>query len=147
MQCLLLPVQKSIFNNTKFAIFGDKYLSQDLIVILRNITQLCQVRQRRRWRAAWWRPSRDRLLAFMNAHTAITRHSPNFALMLSQRRRRRASIRTTLGQCLMFAGLRSQLISNFTADQQTLSQLISKLESLTQCQPDGGPPFTTLGRH
>ena len=39
-------VQKSIFNNTKFAIFGDKYLSQDLIVILRNITQLCQVRQR-----------------------------------------------------------------------------------------------------
>ena len=39
-------VQKSNFNNTKFAIFGDKYLSQDLIVILRNITQLCQVRQR-----------------------------------------------------------------------------------------------------
>ena len=39
-------VQKSIFNNTKFAIFGDKYLSQDLIVILCNITQLCQVRQR-----------------------------------------------------------------------------------------------------
>ena len=39
-------VQKSIFNNTKFAIFGDKYLSQDLIVILRNLTQLCQVRQR-----------------------------------------------------------------------------------------------------
>ena len=40
-------VQKSIFNNTKFAIFGDKYFSQDLInVILRNITQLCQVRQR-----------------------------------------------------------------------------------------------------
>ena len=39
-------VQKSIFNNTKLAIFGDKYLSQELIVILRNITQLCQVRQR-----------------------------------------------------------------------------------------------------
>ena len=40
-------VQKSIFNNTKFAIFGDKYLSQDLInVTLGNITQLCQVRQR-----------------------------------------------------------------------------------------------------
>ena len=39
-------VQKSNFNNTKFAIFGDKYLSQDLIVILRNITLLCQVRQR-----------------------------------------------------------------------------------------------------
>ena len=39
-------VQKSNFNNTKFAIFGDKYLSQDLIVILRNITRLCQVRQR-----------------------------------------------------------------------------------------------------
>ena len=38
--------QKSIFSNTKFDIFGDKYLSQDLIVILRNITQLCQVRQR-----------------------------------------------------------------------------------------------------
>ena len=30
-------VQKSNFNNTKFAIFEDKYLSQDLIVILRNI--------------------------------------------------------------------------------------------------------------
>ena len=39
-------VQKSNFDNTKFAIFGDKYLSQDLIVILRNITRLCQVRQR-----------------------------------------------------------------------------------------------------
>ena len=39
-------VQKSNFNNAKFAIFGDKYLSQDLIVILRNITGLCQVRQR-----------------------------------------------------------------------------------------------------
>ena len=39
-------VQKSNFNNTEFAIFGDKYLSQDLIVILRNITRLCQVRQR-----------------------------------------------------------------------------------------------------
>ena len=38
--------KKSIFNNTKFAIFEYKYLSQDLIVILRNITQLCQVRQR-----------------------------------------------------------------------------------------------------
>ena len=47
-------VQKSIFNNTEFAIFGDEYLSQDLInVILRNITQLCQVRQRG--------PYRDRL--------------------------------------------------------------------------------------
>ena len=39
-------VQKFIFNNAKFAIFGDKYLSQNLIVILRNTTQLCQVRQR-----------------------------------------------------------------------------------------------------
>ena len=39
-------VQKSNLNNTKFAIFGDKYLNQDLIVILRNITRLCQVRQR-----------------------------------------------------------------------------------------------------
>ena len=39
-------VQKSNFNNTKFAIFGNKYLGQDLIVILRNITRLCQVRQR-----------------------------------------------------------------------------------------------------
>ena len=39
-------VQKFIFNNKKFAIFEDKYLSQDLIVIFRNITQLCQVRQR-----------------------------------------------------------------------------------------------------
>ena len=34
------------YNNTKFAIFEDKYLSQDLIVILLNITPLCQVRQR-----------------------------------------------------------------------------------------------------
>ena len=32
-------VQKSNFNDTKFALFGDKYLSQDLIVILRNITR------------------------------------------------------------------------------------------------------------
>ena len=39
-------VEKTNFNNTKFAIFGDQYLSQDLIVILRNITGLCQVRQR-----------------------------------------------------------------------------------------------------
>ena len=39
-------VQKSNYNNTKFAIFGEKYLSQDLIVILGNITRLCQVRQR-----------------------------------------------------------------------------------------------------
>ena len=31
-----------MFNNTKFAIFGDNNLSQDLIVILRNITQLYQ---------------------------------------------------------------------------------------------------------
>ena len=46
VQCLLLPSPKTIFKNTKFAIFGDKYLSQDLIVILPNITQLCQVRQR-----------------------------------------------------------------------------------------------------
>ena len=45
--------------------------------------------------------------------------------MLCRRRRRRASIRTTLGQCLVSAGLRSQLIS--------------KLESLTQCKPDSGP--------
>ena len=39
-------VQKYNFNNTKFAIFGDEYLSQDLIVILRNLTGLCQERQR-----------------------------------------------------------------------------------------------------
>ena len=64
-------------------------------------------------------PSRDRLLSFMNTHQAITRHWPNVVLMLCRRRRRRATIRTTLGQCLVFAGLPSQLIS--------------KLESLTQC--------------
>ena len=41
--------QKSIFNDTKFDIFGDKCLSQDLIFILGNIgptLQLCQERQR-----------------------------------------------------------------------------------------------------
>ena len=65
-------VQKSIFDNTKLAIFGDKYLSQDLIVILRNITQLRQVRQRGVGEGG--EPSRDRLLAFMNTHPAITRH-------------------------------------------------------------------------
>ena len=43
---LYCRVQKSNFKHTKFAIFGDKYFSQDLIVILRNITRLCQVRQR-----------------------------------------------------------------------------------------------------
>ena len=53
-------VQKSIFNNTKLAIFGDK----DLIVILPNITQLCQVRQR--GVAEGGEPSRDRLLSFTN---------------------------------------------------------------------------------
>ena len=56
----------------KFAIFGDKYLSQDLVVILRNITQLCQVRQRGVGKGGY--PSRDRLLAFMNTYPAITRH-------------------------------------------------------------------------
>ena len=57
-------VKKSIFNNKKFAIFGDKYLSQDLIVILRNITQLCQVRQRGVGEGG--EPFRDRLLSFTN---------------------------------------------------------------------------------
>ena len=57
-------VQKSIINNTKFAIFGDKYLSQDTIVILPNITQLCQVRQRGVGEGD--EPSRDRLLSFTN---------------------------------------------------------------------------------
>ena len=33
-----------IIQNLQF--FGDKYLSQDLIVIFRNIPRLCQVRQR-----------------------------------------------------------------------------------------------------
>ena len=33
-------VQKSSYNNTKFAILGDKYLSQGLIAILRKITQV-----------------------------------------------------------------------------------------------------------
>ena len=59
-------VQKSIFNNTKFAIFGDKYLSQDLIVILRNITQLCQVRQRGVGEGG--EPSRDNLLQTAVVH-------------------------------------------------------------------------------
>ena len=48
------------------AIFGDKYLSQELIVILRNITQLCQVRQRGVGEGG--EPSRHRLLAFINTH-------------------------------------------------------------------------------
>ena len=61
---LYCQVQKSIFNNTKFAIFGDKYLSQDLIVILPNITQLSQVRQRGVGEGG--EPSRDRLLSFTN---------------------------------------------------------------------------------
>ena len=65
-------VQKSILINTKFAIFGDKYLSQDLIVILRNITQLRQVRKR--GVGEYGEPFRDRLLALMNTHPAITRH-------------------------------------------------------------------------
>ena len=53
-------------------LFGDKYLSQDLIVISRNITQLCQVRQRGVGEGG--EPSLDRLLAFMNTYPAITRH-------------------------------------------------------------------------
>ena len=53
-------VLKSIFNKKNFAIFGDKYLSQDLIVILHNITQLCQVRQRGVGEGG------DRLLSFTN---------------------------------------------------------------------------------
>ena len=32
--------KKSIYNNTKFDSFGDKYLSQGLIAILRKITQV-----------------------------------------------------------------------------------------------------------
>ena len=50
--------------NTTFAIFGDKYLSQDLIVILRNITQLCQV-DREGGGGEGGLPSRDRLLSFI----------------------------------------------------------------------------------
>ena len=65
-------VQKSIFNDTTLAIFLDKYLSQDLIVILRNITQLCQVRQRGVGEGG--EPSRNRLLSFIKTHRAITRH-------------------------------------------------------------------------
>ena len=110
-------VSEGDYCNTKFAFFGHKYLSQDLIVILPNITQLCQVSQRGVGEGG--QPSRDRLRTFMNTHPAITRHWPNVVLMLCRRWRRQASIRTTLGQCLVFAGLRSQLIS--------------KLESLTQC--------------
>ena len=49
-------------------------------------------------------PSLDRLLAFMNTYPAITRHWPNVVLMLCRRQRRRASIRTTLGQCLCLLG-------------------------------------------
>ena len=33
-------VRKSIYNDKKFDIFGDKYLSQGLIAILRKITQV-----------------------------------------------------------------------------------------------------------
>ena len=65
------PGQKSILNNTKFAIFGDKYLSRDLIiVILRSITQLCQVRQRGVGEEG--EASLDRLLAFMNTYTQLS---------------------------------------------------------------------------
>ena len=60
---------KNLFlHNTKLAIFLDKYLSQDLIVILRNITQLCQVRQRGVGEGG--EPS----ASFINTHQAITRH-------------------------------------------------------------------------
>ena len=38
---------------------------------------------------------------------ANTRHLPDAVLMLGRRRRRRASIKTTLGKCLMFAVLLS----------------------------------------
>ena len=43
-----------IFNNTKIAIFGNKYLSQDLIVILRNTHTVVSSEAERgggRWRA------------------------------------------------------------------------------------------------
>ena len=57
-------ISMCIFNDTKFEIFGDNYLSQDLIVILPNTTQLCQVRQRGVGEGG--EPSRDRLLSFTN---------------------------------------------------------------------------------
>ena len=98
-------VQKSIFIKTKFAIFRDKYLSQDLIVILRNITRLCQVSQR-------GVGALPRQTAGIHEHLpSYHKHWPDGVLMLCRRRRWRASIRTTLGQCLVSAGLRSQLIS------------------------------------
>ena len=42
----------------------------------------------------------------MTPSPANTRHWPNVVLMLGRRRRRRASIKTTLGQCIVFAGYR-----------------------------------------
>ena len=41
---------------------------------------------------------------------ANTRHRPNVALMLARRLRRRSTIKATLGQCLVFAGMLSGYI-------------------------------------
>ena len=68
-------VQKSNFINTKVAIFGAKYISQDLTVILRNITLLCQVRQRgvgRKW------------LALPRQTAGIHEHLPSYNEALTQ---------------------------------------------------------------
>ena len=40
----------------------------------------------------------------IGSYPANTRHWPNVFLLLGRRRRRRVNIRTTLGQCLVFAG-------------------------------------------
>ena len=67
-------------------IIGDKYLSQDLVnVMLRNITQLCQVRQRGVGEGG--EPSRDRLLSHKHSpsyHEALTQCCFNVAQMLKK---------------------------------------------------------------
>ena len=45
-QCLLPLGPKSIFNNTKFDIFGDKYLRQVLIAILRDTAAVSREAER-----------------------------------------------------------------------------------------------------
>ena len=72
-----------------------------------------------------WRALRDRLLSFKNTHQAITRHWPNVVLMLCRHRRRQASIRTTLGQCLVFARLRSQLIRKKLSHWHNVSLMVA----------------------
>ena len=40
----------------------------------------------------------------MSVYPANSRHWPNVVVMLGRRRRRRSKIKTTMGQCLVFAG-------------------------------------------